>query len=327
MRFALEAASVGIWDMDYVTGVNRWSETIEAQYGLQPGTFGGTFEAFLDRVHPDDRESVLETVGTAMKSGSDFSTQHRSIWPDGTVRQLSGAGRIHLGAHGEPVRGVGISQDVTERLVLEEQFQQAQKMDAIGQLAGGVAHDFNNLLTVILGFCELLLADLDPGDPRQADMAEIQKAGTRAAGLTRQLLAFSRKQIIQPTRLDLNVVVAEMRVMLGRLIREDVKVVLGLRPELAPVKADRGQVEQIVMNLAVNARDAMPNGGTLTIETANVDLDENYPKTHRAVKPGPYVMLTLTDTGAGIVKPGIVFLHKPFSSEALGLKIREVLDR
>ena len=133
-------------------------------------------------------------------------------------------------------------------------------MEAVGRLAGGVAHDFNNLLTVILGFCELLLADLDPDDPRQADIAEIQKAGTRAAGLTRQLLAFSRKQIIEPTLLDLNVVVADMRAMLGRLIGEDVKVVLGLRPELALVKADRGQVEQIVMNLAVNARDAMPTG-------------------------------------------------------------------
>ena len=196
------------------------------------------------------------------------------------MRWLSGAGRIHLGEHGEPVRGVGISLDVTERRTLEEQYQQAQKMEAIGRLAGGVAHDFNNLLTVILGYCELLLADLDPDDPRQADIGEIQKAGASAAGLTRQLLAFSRKQIIEPTLLDLNVVVADMRAMLGRLIGEDVKVVLGLRPELAPVKADRGQVEQIVMNLAVNARDAMPRGGTLTIETANVELDEHYAKTH-----------------------------------------------
>ena len=142
-----------------------------------------------------------------MKSGADFSVQNRSIWPDGTVRWLSGAGRVLLGEHGEPVRAVGISLDVTERRTLEEQYQQAQKMEAVGRLAGGVAHDFNNLLTVILGYCELLLADLEPDDPRQADIAEIQKAGTRAAGLTRQLLAFSRKQIIEPTLLDLNVVV------------------------------------------------------------------------------------------------------------------------
>ena len=157
---------------------------------------------------------------------------------------------------------------------LEAQYQQAQKMEAIGQLAGGVAHDFNNLLTVILGNCELLLDDLDPDDRRQADLAEIQKAGMSAAALTRQLLAFSRKEIIEPTLLDLNVVLADMRAMLRRLIREDVEIVLSLRPELAPVKADRGQIEQIVLNLAVNARDAMPKGGTLTIEIANVELDD-----------------------------------------------------
>src|SRR6185503_14297359 len=214
--------------------------------------------------------------------------------------------------HGEPVRGVGISMDVTERRTLEAQFQQAQKMEAVGRLAGGVAHDFNNLLTVILGFCELLLDDRDPDDPRQADIEEIQKAGTRAAGLTRQLLAFSRKQIIEPTLLDLNVVVADMRSMLGRLIGEDVKVVLHLGPGLAPVKADRGQVEQVVMNLAVNARDAMPGGGTLTLETANVELDEHYAEMHVAVKPGLYVGLMMTDTGTGMTPQVQARLFEPF---------------
>ena len=312
MRFALEAAGVGIWDMDYTTGVLRWSEILESQYGLQPGTFGGTFEAFVERIHPDDRKSVIETIATAVKAGSDFSTQHRSIWPDGTGRWLSGAGRVLLGEHGEPVRAVGITQDVTERHTLEEQYRQAQKMEAVGRLAGGVAHDFNNLLTVILGYCELLLADLEPGDPRHADTAEIQNAGLRAAGLTRQLLAFSRKQIVEPTPLDLNAVIIGIRPMLGRLIREDVKVMLGLRPELAPVTADRGQVEQIVMNLAVNAQDAMPRGGTLTLETANIELDEHYAKSHLGVEPGQYVVLTVTDTGSGMAPQVRARLFEPF---------------
>ncbi len=312
MRFALQIANVGIWDLDYATGVARWSEILESQFGLRPGTFGGSFQAFVDLVHPDDRELVRETVAKAMQSGADFSLEHRAILPDGTMRWLSGAGRILLGERGEPVRGVGVYQDVTERRTLEQQFQQAQKMEAVGQLAGGVAHDFNNLLTVILGFCELLLADLESADPRRADIAEIQNAGTRAAGLTRQLLAFSRKQIIAPTRLDLNVVVTEMQALLGRLIREDVKVVLGLRPELALVKADRGEVEQVVMNLAVNARDAMPQGGTLTIETANVELDEHYARMHVAVKPGPYVVLIVTDTGTGMTPRVQARLFEPF---------------
>ena len=312
MRFALESANVGIWDMDYTTGVLRWSENLEAHYGLQPGTFSGTFEAFVERIHPDDRASVLETLGKAMKAGSEFSLQNRSIWPDGTVRWLSGVGRVLLGDHGEPVRAVGISLDNTERRTLEEQYQQAQKMEAVGRLAGGVAHDFNNLLTVILGYCELLLTDLNPDDPRQADIVEIQKAGARAGGLTRQLLAFSRKQIIEPTLLDLNQITADLQAMLGRLIGEDVKVVLALRPELARVKADRGQVEQVVMNLVVNARDAMPKGGTLTIETANVELDEHYAKMHHDVKPGPYVVLTVTDTGTGMTPQVQARLFEPF---------------
>ena len=312
MRFALESAGVGIWDMDHTTGVLQWSPLLEAQYGLGPGTFAGTFEAFIDRIHPDDRSAALATLAEATKSGTDFSIQHRSVWPDGTVRFLSGAGRIHLGADGKPLRGVGISLDVTERRALEEQYQQAQKTEAIGRLAGGVAHDFNNLLTVILGYCELLITDVDSDATRQGALAEIQKAGTRAAGLTRQLLAFSRRAIIQPTLLDLNAVVTDMRVMLGRLIREDVKVTLHCPLQLARVKADRGQVEQIVMNLAVNAQDAMPRGGTLTIETCNVELDQHYAKTHVAVNPGSYVALTVTDTGSGMTPQVMARVFEPF---------------
>jgi two-component system cell cycle sensor histidine kinase/response regulator CckA len=311
MRFGLQKGDVGIWDMDYATGVVRWSEILESQYGLPPQTFGGTFKAFVERIHPDDRTAVLETIGKAMVSGADFSVLHRSIRPDGTVRWLSGKGRILL-EHGQPVRGVGISLDVTERRALEAQYLQAQKMEAVGRLAGGVAHYFNNLLTAILGYCDLLLTDLDPVDPRHADIREIHKAGTRAAGLTRQLLAFSRKQIIEPTRLDLNDLVAGLREMLGRLIGEDVELVLRLGAGLAAVQADRGQVEQIVMNLAINARDAMPTGGTLTIDTANVDLDEHDATVHFSVKPGTYAALTISDTGTGMTPEVQARLFEPF---------------
>ena len=312
MRFALQNADVGIWDMDYTTGVLRWSETLEAHYGLQPGTFGGTFEAFVERVHPDDRASVLETVGKAMKSGADFSVQNRSIWPDGTIRWLSGTGRVLLGEHGEPVRAVGISLDVTERRTLEEQYQQAQKMEAVGRLAGGVAHDFNNLLTVILGYCELLLADFKPDDPHQADIAEIQKAGARAAGLTRQLLAFSRKQIIEPTLLDLNVIATDMRAMLGRLIGEDVKVVLALRPRAG---AGEGRSRAGRAGRDEPRRERARRHA----QRRHADDRDRERRTRRALcedapdcEAGPYVALTVTDTGTGMTPEVQARLFEPF---------------
>jgi two-component system cell cycle sensor histidine kinase/response regulator CckA len=200
----------------------------------------------------------------------------------------------------------------TERHALEEQYHQARKMEAIGRLAGGVAHDFNNLLTVIVGNCELLLADLDPDDPHQAGVAEIRNAGACASGLTRQLLAFSRKQIVEPTLLDLNVVLADMRAMLGSLIGEDVKAVFAFGPSPASLKADRGQVEQVILNLAVNARDAMPSGGVLTIETADAELDERRPAQLLSVKAGRYVVLTVTDTGTGMTPQDQARLFEPF---------------
>ena len=312
MRFTLEATGVGIWEMDTASGAVRWSETLEAHYGLEPGAFAGTFEAFIGHIHPDDRTSVRETIEDAIQSGADFTFQNRCLTPDGAVRWLSGAGRFQPGEQGEQGRGVGISQDVTERRVLEEQSLQGQKMEAIGRLAGGVAHDFNNLLTAILGYCELMQADLAADDPHLSDIAQIHKAGMSAARLTGQLLAFSRKQIIEPTWFDLNSLVDGMQAMLARLIREDVKIVLRLQPKPASVKADRGQTEQIVMNLAVNARDAMAGGGTLTIETANIELDEHYARVHRSVQPGPYVVLTVTDTGSGMTPEVQARVFEPF---------------
>jgi PAS domain S-box-containing protein len=312
MRFALESANVGIWDHDYATGRLAWSELLEQQHGLEPGTFGGTFEAFVERVHPDDRAAVLDTIGQGAATDRDFTVTYRAVWPDGPVRWMRGAGRIHLDEAGHRLRAVGICQDVTERHVLEQQYFQAQKMEAVGRLAGGVAHDFNNLLTAILGYCDLLLTDLDPSDPRRLDLTEIQTAGHAAARLTRQLLAFSRKQIMDPALLDLNSVVASVRSMLDRVIGEDVTVVLGLGAEPARIRADRGQVEQVILNLAVNARDAMPDGGTLTIDTATVEIDDEYARTQLSPEPGSYVVLTVTDTGVGMAPDVLAHLFEPF---------------
>ncbi len=312
MQFALQNANVGIWDLDYTTGQAYWSTVLEAQNGLEPGTFGGTFDAFLATVHPEDRGKLEATVTAAVKSGSDFSTVYRSVWPDGTVRWLSDFGRIVHDEQGNPIRGIGVSVDVTDQQLLQAQFQQAQKMEAVGRLAGGVAHDFNNLLTSILGYCELLLSDPSTDDSSRRDIGEIQKAGMMAASLTRQLLAFSRKELIAPTLLDLNVVVGEMQPMLERLIGEDVEVVVNVRRAPTVVKADRGQLEQVVMNLALNARDAMPHGGRLTIAMRAADLDEDYAATHLGVVPGAYAALTVSDTGTGMSPAVQARLFEPF---------------
>jgi two-component system cell cycle sensor histidine kinase/response regulator CckA len=194
----------------------------------------------------------------------------------------------------------------------EHQFRHAQRMEAVGRLAGGVAHDFNNVLSVILSYTSILLDDLKRNDPIRAQIAEIQTAGERAAALTHQLLAFSRQQVLQPRVLDLNQVVAGMERMVGRLLGADVQFTVLCGPDLGKAMLDAGQVEQIVMNLAVNARDAMPGGGNLTIQTKNVDLDEHYAREHIDVKPGPYVMLAVTDSGMGMDRETQARIFEPF---------------
>jgi two-component system cell cycle sensor histidine kinase/response regulator CckA len=207
---------------------------------------------------------------------------------------------------------LAVLMDISGRRELEEQLRQAQKMEAVGMLAGGVAHDFNNLLTIITGYSQLILNNLKENDPNRHSAEQIMKAGERAAALTKQLLAFSRRQVLQLRVLDLNRLVTSLGAMLQRLIGEDIDLRLSLKPDLGRVNADPGQVEQVIMNLVVNARDAMPKGGVLTLETANVELDSRYADRHVAVKPGPYVMMAVSDNGTGMDTATKARLFEPF---------------
>ena len=267
------------------------------------------WRATTPALHPDDVARV-RAAWRAASEGAAFEIEYR-VMMNGEVRWVYARATTDLDSEGRAERIVGVSQDITARRNLEEQFQQAQKMDAIGQLAGGIAHDFNNLLTVINSSAELLLEEVSPGLLRDG-VADIRAAGERAAKLTHQLLAFSRKQILEARVLDLNAVISESEKMLVRLIGEDISVVTILAPSLSMMKADVGQVEQVILNLVVNARDAMPSGGRLTIETKDVILRGDTQIVGEGPSPGRYVELSVTDNGTGIPESIRERIFEPF---------------
>jgi PAS domain S-box-containing protein len=289
-----------------ITSLNPAFETITGWPRAE--WLGRTFEQL---VHPEDLPLAVELLGRVIRGELRPASQFRVSTKSGEYRVAEFAATAQR--REEALVGIlGIGRDVTERVQLEQQLRQAQKMEAVGRLAGGVAHDFNNILTAITGYADLLAEDLPPGDPRRQDAQEIRKAADRAAGLTRQLLAFSRQQVLQPRVLDLNALVSELEKMLRRLLGEDIELATGLDPALGRVKTDPGQFEQVVMNLSVNARDAMPQGGKLTLETANVELDDVYAREHYPARPGPYAMLAVSDTGTGMTEEVQAHLFEPF---------------
>ncbi len=255
---------------------------------------------------------LLEDILPHDTNFNDFRVDH-DFEHIGRRIMLLNARRIHRKAGDTQMILLSI-EDITERSRLEEQYRQAQKLEAVGLLAGGVAHDFNNLLTVVLGYGEVILGTLSEGDPLRQDLDKILDACHRGANLIHQLLAFSRKQTLQPEVLDLNRLLDSQQGLLKRLLGEDIELLTVFSEDLGLVKADAGQIEQVVMNLAVNARDAMPDGGELIIETANVELDEEYGRLHAGVVPGPYVVLAVTDTGTGMDKETQSKIFEPFFS-------------
>jgi two-component system cell cycle sensor histidine kinase/response regulator CckA len=318
---AMSLAQLVAWEYDVASGLFTFSDSYYALHGTTAELEGGNLmsaEVFARKyLHPDDAHLVADEIGKAVATAvPDYRTQleSRIFRRDGELRYVLVNISITKDAAGRTIQIHGANQDVTERRHLEAQLIQSQKLETVGRLAGGVAHEFNSILTAIIGQSELLLNDLPPGDSLCKNATEIRKAADRAATLTRQLLAYGRKQLLQPEILNLNSVLAGMASTLGHLMGRGADMRIVPASGLKAVKADVGQIEQVIMNMAINAADAMPNGGKLTLETANVTLDQEYVSRFPELKAGEYVMLAITDTGTGMSKEAKARVFEPFFS-------------
>ncbi|MDB4944139.1 MAG: sensory box histidine kinase/response regulator [Labilithrix sp.] len=318
LRIAGQTARLGGWRLELGSGHVVWSDEVCDLFEVPAGTTP-TLEEALAFYSPESRERASDAVMRCSRDGAPFDIEIEMLTKSGASLWVRSVGNADRDAAGNITHVHGSVQDVTPRkhaevrnARLEEQLRQAQKMETIGKLAGGVAHDFNNLLSIILSYSELLADDLPPGDPMRSDLEEIRGAGQRAVELTRQLLAFSRQQVLEPKIVDLAAVASGMENMLRRLLGEDIELTCSVAPGIGKVLVDPGQIEQVILNLAVNARDAMPSGGRLTIETAEVTLDDTYAGENVGVVPGPHVMLAVTDTGTGIDLATQARMFEPF---------------
>jgi two-component system cell cycle sensor histidine kinase/response regulator CckA len=294
------------------------SPQIETMLGFPPAEWLSDRMNWMNHIHPDDRAIALAAEKLFQETHELFQAEYRMFARDGRLLWFRDEG-VLLQTGGPGLLMQGVMYDITERKRLEDQLRHSQKMEAVGQLAGGVAHDFNNLLMLIQAHNEHLRDRLAPDDPARKDALEIENAVTRAASLTGQLLAFSRKQVLRPKVLDLNGVLADVGKMLHRLIGENIELTVVPAASLGRVKADPGQMEQVILNLAVNSRDAMPYGGRLTIETSDVELDEDDSQDLEGAPPGKYVMLTVSDTGSGMDTETQAHMFEPFfTTKALG---------
>ena len=313
LQRAVSAGNVGLWNWDLGTNQVYYSPEWKRQIGHEDHEISDGFSEWQNRLHPEDLDRILHAVQAFLaKGGPDYVQEFRFRHKDGSYRWILAQASLMLDKTGIPIRMIGSHVDITERKRLEDQFLQAQKMESVGRLAGGVAHDFNNLLSVINGYSDFLLKKLPATDAMRTDLEQIRSAGERATALTRQLLAFSRKQVLQPEVLDLNQLLAGVKKLLGRLIGEDIELAFLPDDTVVRVKVDPGQMEQVIINLAVNARDAMPKGGRLTIETRRVELDETYAEQHIVLAIGAYVLLSVSDTGVGMSKDTLQQVFEPF---------------
>jgi PAS domain S-box-containing protein len=314
LRAVFDLASVGIAQAD--PRIGRWLRVNQKMCEITGYSVGELLQMRIaDITHPEDRQSDREAFERVVRGEApDYRIEKRYIRKDGALAWVNVNMTIIRDAAGQPTRTVAAIEDITERKQIEAQLFQSQKLETVGKLAGGIAHEFNSILTAIIGQSELLLGELPAGSPLTKNAIEISKAAEQAATLTRQLLAYGRKQILQPEILDLNSVLAGMESTLRHLLGRSADVRIAPSTGLKAVKADAGQIEQVIINMAMNAADAMPHGGTLTLETANVTLDQESVSRFPELKTGDYVMLAITDTGTGMTEEAKARVFEPFSS-------------
>ena len=320
LELASRGTNEGLWDARFTPGRAWddprtefwWSPRFKELLGFRPDEFPNHLDSWSSRLHPEDRDAVLSALRAHIETGVPLNLEYRLRVRNGEFRWFAGRGQARWDKHGRLIRMAGSIRDLTEQKRLEEQFRQSQKLEAVGRLAGGIAHDFNNLLTAIMGYAGMMHDQLPAADPLRDGLAEITSAGERAATLTRQLLAFSRKQVVSPLVLDLHSVVRDMERMLRRLIGENIELVTRASDGTHLVKVDPGQLEQVLMNLVVNARDAMPQGGRLTIEAERVVIGERDVHSHPGGRAGEFVQLSVADTGVGISEESRTRLFEPF---------------
>ncbi len=311
LRIAGRTARLGGWTLEVPSRQVTWSDEVYAIHEVPIGSSPTAAEG-LAYYAPEYRALFTAKIMACATSGAPFDFEAELVTARARRLWVRVIGTAERDAAGTITRVQGALQDIDESHKLDEQFRQAQKMDAVGRLAGGIAHDFNNLLSVILSYTDIILEDLAPADPIRNDIVQIHDAGKRASELTRQLLTFSRQQVVQPRVLDLGQVVHGMQRMLGRLLGEDIELAFLAARLVGLVYVDPSQIEQVILNLAVNARDAMPRGGKLTLELADVELDEAYAADHHGVEPGWYVMLAVADTGIGMSATTRDRIFEPF---------------
>ena len=314
LDLASEAAGLGTWEHDLVSGELHLDGRAKALFGL-PADASATYSGWVEAIHPDDLVDAETALDRSLRDRQPLSTQYRVVWGDGSIHWLAVIGRAIYGAGGKPIRMRGIVLDMTDRKRTEERLQDVLRLEAIGRLAGGIAHDLNNMLVAILGFSDLLAQSMGANDPRLDDVRQISQAATRSADLTRQLLAFARRELIQPRRLDLNNIVRYAAGMLRPVLGENIGLELRLSSRAGPIHADPGRVEQILMNLVLNSRDAMPHGGRVTVETDAVLIQPDSPVWTPPAEPPPpgrYAMLAVSDTGHGMDQATLQHIWEPF---------------